>query len=161
LPSRSRPYWGASVVAGDDFYRVMGDTDRLQLTSEEGVAHYFHWERLAVEVLQPLRAGRPASYRRYIWGENRLGNEACVDPDGAVLVEGVYVARPELVDLFDLVVLVRTEPLVSRARVESCRENPLCWVDRWERAEDWYFARAFPYYQVWYVANGHDGSQDL
>jgi len=81
--------------------------------------------------------------------------------DGVVLVEGVYVARPELVDLFDLVVLVRTDPLVRRARVESRGENPICWLDRWERAEDWYFAHVFPYDQVWCVANGHSESREF
>lgn len=149
---------GASIIAGDDFYRVMDESVRLQLTPEEGVARYFDWERLAAEVLRPLRAGRPTVYRRYVWGENRLGNEASVDSGGVVLVEGVYVARPELVDLFDLVVLVRTDDLVRRSRVESRGENPMRWRKRWERAEDWYFAHAFPYHRVWCVAAGHEES---
>lgn len=55
----------AALVPGDDFYRVMNDEDRAQLSPSEGIERYFDWERMHSEVLVPLRAGRDAIYRRY------------------------------------------------------------------------------------------------
>jgi uridine kinase len=47
----------AALVSGDDFYRVMNDEDRAQLSASDGIERYFDWERMRAEVLVPLREG--------------------------------------------------------------------------------------------------------
>ena len=39
----------------------------MGFTAAQGVEEYFDWQRLRPEVLEPLRAGRPARYRPYNW----------------------------------------------------------------------------------------------
>jgi hypothetical protein len=57
----------ATLVPGDDFYRVMDEEVRARLSAHEGIGRYFDWERMRDEVLVPLRAGRDARYRPYDW----------------------------------------------------------------------------------------------
>lgn len=144
-------------MAGDDFYRVMEEQERSSLTPTEGVARYFDWERLRSEVLTPLRAGRPATYRRYDWGTNRLGDTVSVMARGIVLIEGIYVTRPELIDAFALAVVVLTSDATRRARVYARRENPPTWIRRWEAAEDLYFERCFATHRMWCAIDGTSG----
>ena len=57
----------ASVVAGDDFYRDIPEVKAALATATHGVEEYFDWQRLRHEVLEPLRAGRPARYHPFSW----------------------------------------------------------------------------------------------
>ncbi|WP_041831978.1 uridine kinase [Actinoplanes sp. N902-109] len=59
------------------------------------------WSRLEEQVLGPLRRGRPAGYRRYLWHRGRFGGvPVTVAPAPVVLLEGSSSARrairPEL-----------------------------------------------------------------
>src|SRR4051812_5494128 len=55
------------------------------------------WARLEELVLDPLRHGRPASYRRYLWHRQAFGgNPVTVEPADAVLLEGFSAARREI-----------------------------------------------------------------
>jgi uridine kinase len=63
-----------------------------------------------------------------------------------IILEGVYSARPELADLFDLRVLYDSPADVRRRRIVE-REgmgHHSDWNDRWEEAEQWYFNRVMP-----------------
>ncbi|OUD04028.1 hypothetical protein CA983_06335 [Streptomyces swartbergensis] len=99
---------GAVVVHGDDFYRPMDAEERAGLDPVQGYHRYFDWQRLREEVLAPLAAGRDAGYRRYDWPTGTLAPDEIhtVSRSGIVVVEGVYAARPELTDYYDLVVYV-------------------------------------------------------
>jgi uridine kinase len=55
----------ASVIEGDDFCRDMPEEQRWSLDTAQGVEEYFDWQRLRHEVLEPLRAGRPARYHPF------------------------------------------------------------------------------------------------
>ena len=66
----------AALVPGDDFYRVMKNEERAQLSPSEGVERYFDWERMRAEVLVRLRDGRDAVYRPYDWGSGVLSEDA-------------------------------------------------------------------------------------
>ncbi len=144
----------AAVVAGDDFYRVLDPLVRLALDPQGGAMQYFDWERLRAEVLEPLREDRPARYRRFDWERERLGAEVEVPPGGLVLVEGVYTFRPELQQFYDWSFLVDS-PHEERLRRQRARgENEDSWIARWDAAEQWYFANAFPYSGVDAVVSG-------
>lgn len=136
----------ASVVGGDDFYRVMPEEQRWRLSAAEGVKQYFDWQRLRREALEPLRAGRPARYRPFDWrtGAGLTTQLVEVAPTRVIVVEGVYSARPELEDVVDLAVLVETpaDERVRRLRVRGHGND--VWWPRWNAAEELYYATIRP-----------------
>ncbi|MER5468127.1 hypothetical protein [Streptomyces sp. NPDC002685] len=149
----------AVVVHGDDFYRPMDADERAGLTPAQGYDRYFDWQRLRDDVLTPLTAGRAAHYRRYDWSTGALATdgECGVARHGIVLVEGVYTARPELVDHYDLVVYVDTPPDESmrRLRVRGDDHGPIDWEARWRLAEEHYLITTRPRERADLVVRGH------
>ena len=133
----------AAMVRGDDFYRVMDDDVRFSLRPAEGFARDFDWERLRSEALDPLRSSRRAEFARFDWTTGQLGRRLAVTPASVVIVEGVYLLRPELRDLFDVKVFVDT-PADVRGRRQAGRSDPAAWVDRWHAAEDYYVDQHHP-----------------
>jgi uridine kinase len=135
---------GASVLEGDDFYRRT--LPRLTLTQREAMSDssvvdaVIDWERLRDEALLPLRAGQSATYERYDWDadDGRLAPPKTIQAADLILVEGVYAARPELVDLVDIAIYLGVDPQ-TRARRYAERDNDPDWVRFWERGEAHYF----------------------
>ncbi|MGW3910942.1 uridine kinase family protein [Streptomyces sp. NPDC005070] len=149
----------AVVVHGDDFYRPMDADERAALTPAEGYDRYFDWQRLRDEVLTPLATGHDAHYGRYDWPTGSLATDdlCAVACDGIVLVEGVYTARPELVDHYDLVVYVDTPPEESmrRLRARGDDHGPIDWEARWRLAEEHYLTTTRPRDRAHLVVPGH------
>ncbi|MDT0347065.1 uridine kinase family protein [Streptomyces litchfieldiae] len=140
----ARQLGDCAVVHGDDFYRPMPDAERERLNPEQGYRRYFDWERLADQVLRPLRAGEAARYQKYDWATGRLGAWETVARGGVVLVEGVYTARPELADFYDLTVFVDTPRETCLDRLRARGENSAEWITRWRAAEDHYLRTTRP-----------------
>lgn len=139
---------GAVVVHGDDFYRPMPPAVREQLSPREGYERNFDWQRLRDEVLAPLASGRDAAYQRYDWTTRSLAPDELhtVRRSGVVVVEGVYVGRPELEHFYDLLVWVDTPPEVSwqRLRERGDDHGPIDWEARWRLANEHYVAATNP-----------------
>ena len=131
----------AQVVAGDDFYRVMDEGKRFSLDADAGYRRYYDWERLGVEVLEPLSSQRRARYRVYDWTTGALGDSKEVAPHGVVLVEGVYSARPELRRYYGACLLVETPQRVREARQKRRADASEAWLKRWDAAERYYLDR--------------------
>ena len=135
---------GVQLVHGDDFYRVMPETERFDLNASEGYRRYFDWERLEQQVLSPLAARQEAHYRVYNWATGALGDTKVVQPRGIVIIEGVFSARPELRDYYDAIFLVNTEEKI-RAQRQQQREDAPAWVSRWDAAERFYLETHKPH----------------
>jgi uridine kinase len=145
---------GAEIVAIDDFYRVMDDDVRFDLEPSAAVRLDYDWQRLATEVLTPLRAGRTAHYRQYDWETGTLPEaRATATSAGIVIVEGVYACRPELFAIYDLTVFVTT-PDALRWERQGERPESLEWKQRWDRAEQYYLATHDPAGRVNFVVAG-------
>jgi phosphoribulokinase len=125
------------VVHGDDFYGPE-ERDWRSWTPRQGYERYFDHQRLSSELLEPLRAGRSGRFRRYDWGENTLGEWVDVPPHGPILVEGVYLLRPQLLWAWDLTVYVEVPRGIRAARLHARGENDAGWIERWMAAEDYY-----------------------
>lgn len=109
---------GAVVVSGDDFYRVLDEAERAVLTPSQGADLYYDWQRLRDQALSPLRAGKAARFHPYDWHANQLADrEIILRPSPYVVVEGLFVSRPQLADLVDVAVLV-----TSRASLRDRRQ---------------------------------------
>lgn len=128
-----------ALVRGDDFYSVMEERARARLSPREGVERYYDWMRMRDQALIPLLDGRPAVHRPYDWEANRLYSQTVtVEPAPLVVVEGLFVARPELMDLISLAVLVEADPEIRAIR-QGARDDDAIWVQRWDDAERYYF----------------------
>jgi uridine kinase len=121
------------IVEGDDFY----------LGTELG----FDWARLERQVLCPARSGQATiSYQRYSWDEQRLGDWTSVTGAQCLIVEGVYMFRPELRERFDLKIWIEAEEEVRRERISArhatyppkIRDRQNASVERWLNDEDEY-----------------------
>jgi uridine kinase len=146
---------GATIVHGDDFYRVMPSVEREGLSAEQGYQRYFDWERLRDQVLAPLRAGRAARYQLFDWATERLGDWQEISPGGPVIVEGVYTARPELAPYYHLTVYVDTDRDVCLRRVRARGQDTEDWIMRWRDAEDHYIRTTSPQSRAELVVRGY------
>jgi uridine kinase len=137
----------------------MDAEERARLNPEQGYHRYFDWQRLRDEVLAPLTAGRDGAHRRYDWETGTLAPDEVhtVPRSGIVVVEGVYTARPELADYYDLVVYVDTprEESLRRLRERGHDHGPVDWETRWRLAEEHYLAVTRPRERADLVVPGH------
>jgi uridine kinase len=138
---------GAALVHTDDFFRpasaVTGGTARRS-RGVHALACYYDWRRMKERALEPLRAGRGATFRRFDWERGGgLDGAVSVDPGPLVLLEGVFSAAPELSDLVDRSVLVDTPKPVRLQRLHT-RVTPEEWDDDWLAAEQAYFDATRP-----------------
>lgn len=129
----------ALVIEGDDFYAggvtVRGDSPQSR------AAACIDWTTQRF-VLIALRNMQQASWRSFDWEafDGRLADVATtVEPCPVVVLEGVYSARPELSDLFDLRMLLTVPDKVRIARLAEREEIIGDWETQWHEAEEVYF----------------------
>ena len=67
-----------------------------------------------------------------------------VEPQGVILVEGVYAVRPELQHVFDATVFVDTPRSARISRIEGRKNEDTVWVSQWRAAEEWYVRHFSP-----------------
>lgn len=143
----------AAVVVGDDFYADIDWSFRGELTPAEAYKRNYDWRRLADQILVPARSGAGRlRYQRYDWDRERPGGWVEVSTPSVVIVEGIYLLRPELRDLFDLRVWVDAprDLRISRQRRRHAhysaptREKQNAQLVAWLAAEDHYIATAEP-----------------
>ena len=136
---------GAALVHMDDFYRDLPERDRWLLSPSQGVEQFFDWQRLRLEALEPLSRGQAVSYRVYNWdaGSGLSAEHHVAEAAPVVILEGVYAARPELDDLVHLRVLVHAHPEQRTLRRRERAEHQSL-EDRWDAAEEFYFAEVRP-----------------
>jgi uridine kinase len=92
----------ALVVGGDHFNRPRSERSPLPAEDPD---YGFAYGQLIRELLEPARTGgrvearlRVKDWERDVWGEQ----DFVVEPGAIVLVEGVFLFRPEVVPLLDL-----------------------------------------------------------
>jgi uridine kinase len=135
---------GAALVHTDDFFRSPTVRPRAAAAGARAMACYYDWPRLRAQALEPLRAHRAATFRRFDWERGRgLDGTVAVEPSDLVLLEGVFSAAPELSDLVDRSVFVQT-PEPERLRRLRRLVTPEEWDEDWLAAERAYFGLARP-----------------
>jgi uridine kinase len=145
----------AVIVPGDDFFAAgITDAEWDRMAPADRAAAAIDWRRLRAEALEPLLAGRPASWHPFDFeagtrpdGTYPMSSEVATrEPAPVIVLEGAYSARPELADLIDLAVLVDV-PVPERHRRLATREEQSfrdAWHERWDAAEDHYFNHVRP-----------------
>jgi uridine kinase len=145
----------AVIVPGDDFFAAqITDAEWNLLDARERARAAIDWRRLRHEALEPLIAGRTASWHPFDFGAGtrpdgsyRMSAETTVrQPASVIVLDGAYSCRPELADLIDVAVLVDV-PATERRRRLALRDDKAfsdAWHARWDAAEDYYFTRIRP-----------------
>jgi uridine kinase len=144
----------AVVVPSDDFYAAhVSDAEWEARTPAEQAADVIDWRRLRAEAIEPLMAGRTASWRPFDFDARRPDGTfppaplpVTREPAAVVILDGAYSSRLELSDLIDLSVLVDI-PAGERRRRLLERDGAAytdAWQARWAVAEDYYFSAVRP-----------------
>jgi uridine kinase len=157
--SIARAVGGANINV-DDFStgEVEGDSRAIEAI----VADAIDWRRLRAEALEPLLAGRTASWHPFDF-VTRKGLDARVvtcAPASVIILDGLYSARPELADLIGLRVLVES-PAPIRAQRLAAREGAdfmRIWQPIWDAREDHYFSVVRPRESFDLIVNSGDDS---
>ncbi len=130
---------GYPVVHMDDFFlRPVQRTEERLATPGGNVDH----ERFLAEVLEPLAAGEPATYRPFLCRTMTLGEETTVSPAAVILVEGSYACHPQLRDRYDLRIFLDVDPetQLERIRRRNGEEKAEEFRTRWIPLEELYFS---------------------
>jgi uridine kinase len=100
------------------------------------------WDRLMAQVVEPLRAGVPAAYRRYDWIRERFDDDLTPVPAAdVVIVEGVSAARADMRRVADLTVFLRvTEDEAWRRLRARDPEDAMPFLVAWKAREGRHFA---------------------
>lgn len=144
----------AVVVPTDDFYASdVTDADWAARSPAERVADVIDWRRLRAEAVEPLIAGRTASWLPFGFESKRPDGtfprsttQVTLEPAAVVILDGAYSSRPELADLIDLSVFVDVQPAERHRRLVERDGGPYtdAWEERWKPAEDYYFTALRP-----------------
>jgi uridine kinase len=135
---------GAALVHTDDFFRSPPTPPPPTAAGRLALRGYYDWRRLRAQALEPLRARRATTFRRFDWERGRgLDGPVTVEPNDLLLVEGVFSAAPELSDLVDRSVFVET-PETERLRRLRRQVTPEEWDADWLIAEQAYFGLVRP-----------------
>ncbi len=145
----------AVVVPLDDFFAAhIPDWEWDARSIAERVRDVFDWQRLRVEVLEPLLAGRSCSWHPFDFA-------AGLHPDGTyvlseqvvkrhsapvIILDGSYSASPQLADLIDLMVLVDVPVLERHKRLAEREDERFLqrWHAVWDDVETYYFTKVRP-----------------
>jgi len=121
----------AAIVPGDDFFAAeITNAEWDALTPGERADAAIGWRRLREEALEPLLAGRTASWHPFDFAAGTRPDGTYPIAIGAVtrestpviVLDGAYSSRPELADLIQFAVLVDI-PVDERHRRIAAREE--------------------------------------
>jgi uridine kinase len=134
---------GAVNVLCDDFFIGGSNTEWTKRSTQEMVDNAIDWRRIRREVVEPLRASRPARWHPFDWKEGKGLDSRTItaQPKRVVILDGAYTARKELSDVVDFTILV-TMPhgqRVKRAIEREGADYSKDWHDTWQEAMDHYF----------------------
>lgn len=145
----------AAHVLGDDFYSAdVSDAVWDSLSAVERASRVIDWQRLRVEVLEPLLAEKIARWHSIDFeaGPRSDGTyplQAAITelhPNAVIMLDGAYSSRPELADLISLNVLVEIPEAERRTRLTAREEAEFLstWHARWDPTEAYYFTEVRP-----------------
>lgn len=100
------------------------------------------WSRLMEQVVDPLRKGKRAAYRRYDWIRERFDEGLTPVPAAdVVIIEGVSAAREDMRRVADLTVFLRvTEEEAWRRLRARDPEDAMPFLVAWKAREGRHFA---------------------
>lgn len=114
LAARLAGLYDCNVLHMDDFFLRPEQRTPQRYAEIGGNVDY---ERFFEEVLTPLKAGQPFSYRPFDCSTFTLGQRTAVMPKRLNIVEGTYSLHPCFGDAYDLKILLRVDKDLQRQRI--------------------------------------------
>ena len=137
LAGRLAEYSDCNVLHMDDFFLRPEQRTPARFAETGGNVDY---ERFMDEVLIPLKAGQPFSYRPFDFSTFTLSAPVSVVPKKLNIIEGTYSLHPRFGEPYDLKVLLAITPELQRERI---RERPAFlhkrFFEEWIPMENRYF----------------------
>ena len=99
-------------------------------------------ERLAEEVLEPLKQGQSALVRRMDCSVMEIKDKETITPQGVIVIEGSYALHPELRKYYNLSVFmdVESKDQLERIRKRNGDNKLVMFENRWIPMEEQYFS---------------------
>ena len=138
LGDQLAPLFDADLIHMDDFF-----LPPALRTPERRALGNVHYERFAQEVLEPLRAGGPFTYRRFSCRVGDFDGQGQVSGRPVVIVEGSYSCHPYFDRPWDVTVFLETDPAEQERRIRL-RSGDGAWENfrtLWIPLEHAYFAK--------------------
>jgi uridine kinase len=133
------------IVQGDDFYQT--GIDWSKKSAAEKASLCIDWKRARKEALEPLLAGKTASWHpfNFATGVGLADYQVTRKSAPVIIIDGIYSANPELKDILGLTILINT-PQGERVARHNLRERhiDLHWHSVWNEAEIYYLTKVRP-----------------
>lgn len=114
LAAKLASLYDCNVVHMDDFFLRPEQRTPERFAQTGGNVDY---ERFAEEVLLPLKAGKPFSYRPFDCSTFRLSSPVCIAPKKLNIIEGTYSHHPYFQDPYDLKIYLTVTEDIRRQRI--------------------------------------------
>ena len=114
LAARLAELYECNVFHMDDFFLRPEQRTPARFAEPGGNVDY---ERFHEEVLIPLAARQPFTYRPFDCGTFTLAEPVSVSPKRLAIVEGTYSHHPHFGDPYDLKLLLTVDPATQRRRI--------------------------------------------
>ena len=140
LATRLAEIYDCNVFHMDDFFLRPEQRTPERFAQVGGNVDY---ERFAEEVLLPLKAGKPFSYRPFDCGTFTLAEPVAVEPKKLNIIEGTYSLHPYFGDPYDLKVQLTVSEELQRQRILQRPEFlHRRFFEQWIPMENRYFAES-------------------
>lgn len=131
--------YGCNVFHMDDFFLQMHQRTPERFAEPGGNVDY---DRFREEILIPLRAGKPFSYRPFDCSQMALGEPVEAVPGKLTVIEGAYSTHPALEGGYDLTVFLSLDKEEQAARILARNGAAMQkrFLGEWIPLEEKYFA---------------------
>lgn len=138
LAERLRGLTGCNLIHADSFFLRPEQRTEERLNTAGGNIDY---ERLAKEVLLPLKNGEAFFYRPFNCKTMGFSDGIRVEPNALTIVEGSYSCHPALWEFYGLRIFVTVDPEEQLKRIERRNGADALTVfrERWIPLEEKYF----------------------
>ncbi len=130
-------------VLCDDFFTGGRNSVWAKKSAQEMIDNAIDWRRIRREVVEPLKAGRAASWHPFNWKAfERLDSKTITaQPKHVVILDGAFAARKELSDIVDYTILITVphEKRVTRVIAREGEDYSKDWHDTWQASMEYYF----------------------
>lgn len=137
-------YGGGQIIHMDDFYKPSNERLQLEINKKDSGSDY-DIKRLTQDIIIPIINGMDARYQRYDWDVDKLVEWHTVEPNGLIIVEGVYSISDQLHNKYDIKIFVEcNRELRLKRGLERDGENALDFWKQWMIEEDKYLQEQKP-----------------
>lgn len=149
-------YGSSQIIHMDDFYKPSNKRLQLEISKKESGSDY-DIKRLSDDIIIPIINGMEAKYQRYDWNMDKLAEWHTVEPNGLIIVEGVYSISNQLYNKYDIKIFVEcNRELRLKRGLERDGESALDFWEQWMIGEEKYFQEQKPRDRADFTISGEE-----